>query len=101
NNGLPANALLEEFRFYSRALSAEEVLELYNGSQFDFLDDESYICTPGAEIVVKPNITFDNYNWSTGSTDDSIIVDSPGLFKLTALKDCVVYKDSVEVMEGF
>jgi len=100
-NGLPANALLEEFRFYSRALSAEDVLELYNGSQIDFLDDESYICTPGAEIVVKPNITFDNYNWSTGSTDDSIIVDSPGLFKLTALKDCVVYKDSVEVIEGF
>jgi PKD repeat protein len=77
NVGMSLGGQLDEFRLYSRALSAAEVAQLYNPTlPSGFLGPDVSTCGGSAvPIIVGPPIS-GNILWSTGSTNDTIFVDS-------------------------
>ena len=101
NVGLPSGGKLEEFRIYSRSLSAAEVLELYNGTSIDYIDSTDFICSSATPLVVKSNVNMEKYLWNTGETTDSILVNTSGLYKVNAILDCVTYADSIIVQQSY
>ncbi len=48
----------------------------------DYLDHQLVLC-PGEEIVLRVDGDYEFVSWSNGSTDDSIVVTSPGVYDVT------------------
>ncbi|GAA4323101.1 hypothetical protein GCM10023115_51610 [Pontixanthobacter gangjinensis] len=59
----------------------------------DIRDEELKIC-PGAQIELKAGFAGFDYRWSTGSTAESIIIDSPGEYEVDIISapDCYATK---------
>lgn len=82
NTGLPAGGLMDEFRLYDRALSAAEVLEL-----FDMATYESVVET-ACDSMISPSGL---YTWNTSGTYNDTIANAMGCdsiitFDLTVLQ---------------
>lgn len=93
--GLPANGNLDEFRFYSRALSAAEVLELYNPyATSGFLGADQNIC-PGTPVTITQPWPVSSALWSTGSNNDTLITDTAGTYILNLSGACGSGSDTI------
>jgi hypothetical protein len=93
--GLPADGHLDEFRFYSRALSATEVLELYNPyATSGFLGADQNIC-PGTPVTITQPWPVSSVLWSTGSNNDTLFTDTAGTYTLTLSGTCGTGSDTI------
>lgn len=67
---LPFNGLMDDFRWYNRSLTQEEVLALYNNysspSQLDFSYSQTS-CSPKTIQFFAPNQGGTNYSWDFGN----------------------------------
>lgn len=54
---------------------------------------------PGASSILHVSETFDTYQWSTGSTDSTLVASLPGIYwvDLSYETGCTVWRDSFEV----
>jgi hypothetical protein len=100
NVGMPANGHLDEFRVYSRALTAAEVMELNNPYMTSgFLGTDQNLC-PGDTIQLQFNTVYGNALWSTGSTTSSTAVTSTGSVSVSISGACGVGNDTVLILPG-
>jgi gliding motility-associated-like protein len=79
------SGVLDNIRIYNRILSQSEILQLYNEpnpgsglSAGNALHDTA-ICSGSVTITLNAAVG-NNYNWSNGSTSQSIVVNSPGTY---------------------
>lgn len=94
---------LDDFRYYGRALSEEEVSRLYD--QFYTpeisLGADTMICL-GESLTLEPMTSVNNYTWSDGSMGVTLEVTQTGTYGVEAeTDDCQIIRDSIEVMAGF
>lgn len=94
NTGLPTNGYLDEFRFYTRALSAAEVAELYNPVTPGFLGADRDIC-PGTPVTLGVPWPVSTALWSTGSGNDTLVTDTAGTYILQLSGACANGSDTV------
>lgn len=59
-------------------------------SDTNICDDETFTLTTEASPI-------SHYLWSTGSNEDKIVVNKPGLYKVTATNACGTFVDSVRI----
>jgi Secretion system C-terminal sorting domain/Concanavalin A-like lectin/glucanases superfamily len=99
NVGAPAGGQMDEFRVYSRALTAAEVATLYNPlSGISFLGPNITSCSGSATI--SPNVPTGNPMWSNGATTSSITVTTSGTYTFKDSSTCAVGKDTISVVIG-
>lgn len=93
NVSAPTTGFLDEFRLYDRALTDQEIADLYHGSTSTFLGPDISFCT---EQTIKPALIVSdvNYLWSNGSTNDSLIVNTTDSVSL-AISGCVSGLDTI------
>ena len=95
NIGLPAGGALDEFRMYSRALSAAEVAQLYNPfATSGFLGADQNIC-PGTPVSISQPWPVSHALWSTGSTNPTLSTDTAGTYILTLSGACGSGADTI------
>lgn len=99
NIGAPAGGLMDEFRLYSRALSAAEVAELYNPMAPGVLGPDQTACS-SLPATLSFNYPFTSLLWSTGATTSSISTTASGQYILTATGACASGADTVDVTAG-
>ena len=98
NVGAPAGGLLDEYRFYSRALTATEIATLYNPYTVSgFLGADFTGCSAGSVALSLPNWPNGNVLWSTGATTDTTSVSSTQLVTVDISGNCGVGSDTVMV----
>lgn len=108
NAGSPAQAntfdgLLDDFRYYDRALTDEEVNLLYNQFYTPEIDlgPDTMICI-GETLELEPVTPLMDYTWSDGSTGTTLEVSETGTYGVSAeTEDCQIVRDSIDVMVGF
>jgi gliding motility-associated-like protein len=94
---------LDEFRYYGRALSEEEVNLLYDKFYTPEINlgADTMICL-GESLTLEPETTVSNYFWSDGSMGITLEVTQTGTYGVEAeTDDCQIIRDSIEVMAGF
>lgn len=95
NIGLPANGYLDEFRFYTRALSAAEVAELYNPfTTSGFLGADQDMC-PGTPVSISQPWPVSTALWSNGSSNDTLFTDSADTYILELSGACGSGSDTI------
>jgi hypothetical protein len=98
NVGMPSNGHLDEFRVYSRALSASEVLQLYNPYvPSGYLGANTNICTGTATQLGIPNWPYGSVTWSTTATTPAITVNTPGTYTVSVTGNCGAGNDTIVV----
>ncbi|MBL0015843.1 MAG: T9SS type A sorting domain-containing protein [Bacteroidetes bacterium] len=96
NVGAPAGGKLDDFRVYNRALNAQEILDIYNGVNNNFLPADQLLCANDS-IAVGSSIN-GTYSWNTGASTDSIWVDSAGQYIATLASTCANGTDTVNII---
>lgn len=99
NVGAPAGGLIDEFRLYNHALTAAEVMELYNPFATPFLGADQYSC-PGdtTELgLIYPTTTV---AWNTGSTADTTFIPGPGTYIATVTGACGSGADTIDFISS-
>ncbi|MGL5888953.1 MAG: LamG-like jellyroll fold domain-containing protein, partial [Bacteroidia bacterium] len=96
NVGAPAGGLLDEFRFYSRALTPAEITQLYNPMTPGVLGPDLFACS-SSPATLSFNWPSTNLLWSTSATTSSIQVSAAGQYILTASGACASGSDTVNV----
>ncbi|MCA6364692.1 MAG: T9SS type A sorting domain-containing protein [Bacteroidetes bacterium] len=99
NIGAPAGGLMDEFRLYSRALTAAEVAQLYNPMTPGILGPDQTACS-SLPATFSLNVPFTSLLWSTGATTSSISTTTSGQYILTASGACASGADTVNVIAG-
>jgi Concanavalin A-like lectin/glucanases superfamily/Secretion system C-terminal sorting domain len=99
NIGAPAGGLMDEFRLYSRALTAAEVAQLYNPMTPGILGPDQTACS-SLPATFSLNVPFTSLLWSTGATTSSISTTTSGQYILTASGTCALGADTVNVIAG-
>jgi photosystem II stability/assembly factor-like uncharacterized protein len=102
--GIPYNAPLDDIWFVNDTLGWVVGRGVFKYHIYDTLyskilaDGDSMICL-GDSITLYSSNTFNYYLWSTGDTTRSIVVDTPGVYKLWSYNhECeTVYPDSFKV----
>lgn len=101
NVGAPAGGVLDDFRFYNRALSDSEVMQIYNPyATPGFLGADDVICG-GSPFELQLNPTDGVYgDWSTGDLGvDSVIVSSGGTYTVDVSGVCGDGNDTIVLGE--
>lgn len=97
NVGMPAGGNLDEFRFYSRALSAAEVTQLYNPfTPTGYLGSDFSMC-PGNPAALNINWPASTVLWSTAETTDAISINTPGTYSVQVSGVCGTGNDTIVV----
>ncbi len=103
----PENSLLrgrlDDFRYWDRALSREEVNELYDFfySPPITLGNDTMICI-GETLLLEPQTTLPAWTWNDGSMAPTFEVSETGAYSVSAeTDDCQTVRDTIEVMVGF
>ncbi|MCU0435707.1 MAG: T9SS type A sorting domain-containing protein [Bacteroidia bacterium] len=99
NVGAPAGGLLDEFRFYSRALTAAEVAQLYNPMTSGVLGPDQTACS-SSPATLSFNWPYTSLLWSNSATTPSITTSTSGQYILTATGACASGVDTVNVIAG-
>lgn len=95
NVGLPSNGYLDEFRLYSRALTAAEVAQLYNPFAVSgFLGADQNLC-PGTPVAISQPWPVSSTAWSNGSANDTLVTDSAGTYILNLTGACGTGSDTI------
>ncbi len=100
NVGAPSGGLIDEFRFYSHALTAGEVAQLYDPyATPGFLGPDISFCSADTTQLdlIWPTSTV---LWSDGSTADSLYITSLDTFSVTLSGVCGNNSDTVIVYSG-
>lgn len=100
NIGAPAGGLLDEFRLYNRALSASEIAELYNPVISNFVVANSYICEGDSVNLIVPASISGSILWNTGSTNDTLLINTPDTFSVSVSGTCGSGSDTIVVVSG-
>jgi gliding motility-associated-like protein len=98
--------VIDDIRFYHRALSQADLQALYvfpqpyfNSAMQNFsLGNDTSLCGIAA-VNLNANISFPNisYNWSTGSTQNAITVFTPGTYWLEIGDGCSIKRDTIVI----
>lgn len=99
NIGAPAGGLLDEFRLYSRALTAAEVAQLYNPMSVGVLGPDQTACS-SLPATISFNWPYTSLLWSNSATTPSITTSTSGQYVLTATGACASGTDTVNVIAG-
>lgn len=99
NIGAPAGGLLDEFRLYSRALTAAEVAQLYNPMSAGVLGPDVTACS-SSPATLSFNWPYTSLLWSNSATTPSITTSTSGQYVLTATGACASGTDTVNVIAG-
>ena len=100
NVGLPANGYMDEFRVYSRALTAAEIAEIYNPfAAGGFASNDTAFCGSGS-VDLSVNLPAQNVLWSNGDTTDVITVSSSGAYTVAVSGVCGSGMDTVAVVQS-
>lgn len=100
NVGAPAGGLIDEFRLYSHALTAAEVLELYDPfSTGAFLGADQYSC-PNDTSYLDINLPFTSVVWSDATTADSMLIPGPGFYSAQVSGACGAGDDTIQFISG-
>lgn len=98
NVGMPANGHLDEFRVYSRALSASEVAQLNNPfTPSGYLGANTNICSGSATQLSLPNWPYGSVTWSTTATTPAITVSTPGTYTVSVTGNCGSGNDTIVI----
>jgi hypothetical protein len=96
NVGAPAGGLMDDYRVYSRALSASEVAALYAGGTTAFLGPDQDLCA-GDTLTLSSSATTGSFLWSTGDTTSTIMVNAAGMYSLSISSTCVNGTDTIQI----
>jgi hypothetical protein len=99
NVGAPVGGLLDEFRLYSRALTAAEVAQLYNPMTPGVLGPDQTACS-SLPATISFNWPYTSLLWSNSATTPSITTTTSGQYVLTATGACASGTDTVNVIAG-
>lgn len=100
------DALLDEIRFYDRALNPTEISYLY---YYPNLPPSSYLSLKYEEITITcdTTLTLDattpgvvEYLWSTGDSTTDLEITKPGTYWVRAYDGCTANYDTVNVIAG-
>lgn len=95
NVGAPAGGLMDEFRFYNRALTNAEILQLYNPfTPSGFLGPDQPLC-PSTPIELALEWPTTSVLWSDASTNDSILINVADTFTVSVSGTCGVGSDTI------
>jgi hypothetical protein len=95
NVGAPSNGYLDEFRVYSHALTAAEVMDLYNPfANSGFLGPNQYVC-PGDTSYLNIDLPHGSLLWSNASTADSLLVNVADTFSVNISGACGAGNDTI------
>lgn len=98
NVGAPAGGCLDEFRLYSRALTAAEVAQLYNPfTPSGFTGPDVNFCTGASVTLNIGNWPYSTAAWSNGSTSDTAIVMAAGTYMVSMSGACGTGNDTIVV----
>ena len=96
--GAPPGGKLDEFRFYRRALSAGDVLHLYNPyANNDFLGADILTCQEDSTLIEVADYTVGDIMWSTGDTTQGIYVNQEISYTATISGTCGQGSDAISV----
>ena len=70
------------------------VAEIVNESSFDLATQVSFNCAGNLGFIEAPG-TAKTYEWSNGSTEKSIEINTPGWYSLKMESDCFLFHDSI------
>lgn len=97
NVGMPANGHLDEYRFYSRALTQMEITQLYNPyTPSGFLGADTALCTSG-QVQLDITWPYQDIVWSTGATTSGITATSPGTYSVDITGNCGTGSDTIVI----
>lgn len=96
NTGLPLGGRLDDLRVYNRALSAQEVLDLYNGVSANFLGPDTDLCVGDTLSLLVP-VSGGTVLWSDSSTADTLWVTQPGTYSVGFSAVCASGTDTIVV----
>ena len=77
----------------------DSILVSYREDNLLDLGADTTLCND-AMIVIEPDGIYDNYLWSDGSTESSIIVSEEGIISLSVDKESCTYTDSISIFES-
>ncbi len=98
NVGAPAGGLMDEYRLYSRALTAAEVAQLNNPfTPSGFTGSDVAFCTGASVTLNIGNWPYTTAAWSNGSTTDTAMVMSPGTYIVSMSGSCGSGNDTIIV----
>lgn len=96
NVGMPAGGQMDEFRLYSRALTAAEITQLYNPwTPSGFLGSNITFCGSAPATISLPNWPYSAALWSNGSTFDTAQIQSSGQVSVSVTGACGAGMDTV------
>jgi PKD repeat protein len=94
NNGLNNGGFLDDFRVYSRALTAAEILQIYSGEVIsNFLPADSSLCPSDSLLLSVPSGS--TTTWSTGDTSSSIYATSGATYSVSFQGTCEFGSDTI------
>lgn len=97
NVGMPVNGHLDEYRFYSRALTQAEITQLYNPyTPSGYLGADTALCTSG-QVQLDITWPYQNVLWSTGATTSGISATSPGTYSVEITGNCGTGNDTIVI----
>jgi hypothetical protein len=100
NVGAPSGGMLDEFRVYSRALTAGEISQLSNPfASGGFAGADVNFCTGNSVTLNVGNWPTAAVAWSTGSTFDTTMVSAPGMYSVSVSGDCGTGSDTINVID--
>jgi PKD repeat protein len=94
--GLPVGGKMDDFRLYHRALSAQEVLDVYNGAAGAFLGPDTLLCQ-NASITLSVPSSGGMVMWSDSSTADTLLVTMPGTYSVAYSGTCESGNDTIVI----
>lgn len=95
---------IDDYRFYDRALSSEEILTLYNLPPEDCCQAVSHksirrdtLVCERTSVRLRTSEEGDRYSWQDGSSTISFLAKYPGMYWVDVLGGCQITRDSIQV----
>ena len=106
NGDVGANAIVQTANTYTVTATMEcgststnfVVTTAPEPPDFTLGNDTSY-CVSGKPVtlILKPNVLLPNYQWNTGATTQSIVVQKEGIYKLNTSNACGTKTDEIKI----
>lgn len=97
SNGLPAGGKMDDVRIYNRALSAQEVADIYAGDPGSFLGPDDFVCTGDTLTLSAP--AGGTYLWSDNSTNSTLDVTQAGTYSVDYIGACESGSDTITISQ--
>lgn len=94
--GLATGGRMDDFRFYNRALTPQEILDVYNGSAGAFLGPDMGLC-PGTTVTLSVPSSGGTVMWSDSSTADTLLISQAGTYFVSYVGACESGNDTIVI----